>query len=250
LQSRAAKETAQTSKTNDSPGKGRPPHIILIWEANLIRLQRKLKSVVKREFFFRNTAARIRITTKRMMDYNTAQILRTEKNIHFFTIYTKADKPDKAVIRHLPGNALAEDITVALQDVDYDVISVKQMTTNRSILEGGVTHTSLPLFLVTLATNPKAPENFKLATLCNIALNIEAYRSRNGIIHCCLRSCDQQNRQQPSQQSSGNNKHQDTNQISRQSVQAKNVNISATKDVFLAFTVVKQARKRKGCCHN
>jgi hypothetical protein len=59
-----------------------------------------------------------------------------------------------------------------------------------------------------------------------------------------LRSCDQKNLQQPSQQkqqqSSGNNKHQDTNQISGQSVQAKNVNTNAMEDAFLAFAVVQQ----------
>jgi hypothetical protein len=57
-----------------------------------------------------------------------------------------------------------------------------------------------------------------------------------------LRSFDQQHRQQPlqqkQQQSSRKNMHQDTNQISGQSVQAKNVNIHATDDVFLAFTMV------------
>jgi hypothetical protein len=36
------------------------------------------------------------------------------------------DKPVKAVIRHLPDNISAEDITVALQEIDYEVISIKQ----------------------------------------------------------------------------------------------------------------------------
>jgi hypothetical protein len=60
----------KTSEIDERPGKGRPPRIILIWEANLIRAQRKLKSVVSSESF-RNTAARTRITTNRMMGYNT-----------------------------------------------------------------------------------------------------------------------------------------------------------------------------------
>jgi hypothetical protein len=34
------------------------------------------------------------------------------------------DKPVKAIIRHLPGNILAEDTTVALQELGYDIISV------------------------------------------------------------------------------------------------------------------------------
>jgi hypothetical protein len=59
-----------------------------------------------------------------------------------------------------------------------------------------------------------------------------------------IRSYNQQHWQQPTQQkhkqSSGRNTHQDTNQISGQSVQANNINISATDNVFLAFTVVQQ----------
>jgi hypothetical protein len=57
-----------------------------------------------------------------------------------FTFYTKADKAVKAIIRHLPGIISAEDITVALQEIDYYVISVKQMTTKRPSPEGGDTH--------------------------------------------------------------------------------------------------------------
>jgi hypothetical protein len=79
-----------------------------------------------------------------MVDYNAIQKFFIEKNLHFFTFYTKADKPVKAVIRHLPGNTSEEDIAVALQEMDYDVISVKQMTAKRPTPEGGVTHTSLP----------------------------------------------------------------------------------------------------------
>jgi hypothetical protein len=50
------------------------------------------------------------------------------------------DKPVKTVIRHLPGNSPAEDITVAFQEPGYDVISAKQMTAKRPAPEGGVTH--------------------------------------------------------------------------------------------------------------
>jgi hypothetical protein len=44
------------------------------------------------------------------MDYNAIQKFLTEKNLHFFTFYTKEDKPVKADIRHLPGDVSAEDI--------------------------------------------------------------------------------------------------------------------------------------------
>jgi hypothetical protein len=64
----------------------------------------------------------------------------TEKNLHFFTFYTKTDKPVEAVIRYLPGSISAEDITVALQKIYDYVIGVKQMTAKRPTPEGGVTH--------------------------------------------------------------------------------------------------------------
>jgi hypothetical protein len=88
-----------------------------------------------------------------MVDYNAMQKFFAEKSLQFFTFYTKVDKLVKTVIRHLPGNTSAEGITVALQERDYDVISVKQMTAKCPTPEGGITHTSLPLFLVTLVRN-------------------------------------------------------------------------------------------------
>jgi hypothetical protein len=61
-----------------------------------------------------------------------------------------------------------------------------------------------------------------------------------------LHSSHQQHVQQPSQQkqqqSSGLSMYQDTNKISNQSVQAKNVNINATDNMFLTFTMVQQIR--------
>jgi hypothetical protein len=86
--------------------------------------------------FFPNTAIGTRITGKSMVDNNATQKFLDEKNLHFFPFYTKEGKPLKAVIRHLPGNSSAEDTIVALQKIDYDDISVKQMTSKRSSPEG------------------------------------------------------------------------------------------------------------------
>jgi hypothetical protein len=61
----------------------------------------------------------------------------------------------------LPGNISAEDITVALQKMDYDVINVKEKTAKRPTPEGQVTYTSLHLSLVVIARNQKAPEFLK-----------------------------------------------------------------------------------------
>jgi hypothetical protein len=103
------------------------PAIVLTSEVNLLSLQKDLKAVVTGEFF-RNSASGTRITTKSVADYKTIQNLLSQKGIPFFTLYTKGDKPVKAVIRHLPNNTSSEDITVALQESGYEVICVKQMT--------------------------------------------------------------------------------------------------------------------------
>jgi hypothetical protein len=117
------------------------------------------------------------------MDYNTIQKLPTEKKLHFFTFYSKVDKPVKAIIRHLPGNISAEDVAVTLHEADYDII-VKHTTAKRPTPEGEVTHISVPFFLVTLAWNQKTPEIFKLTGLCNIVMKVEAYASQNGLTQC------------------------------------------------------------------
>jgi hypothetical protein len=87
-----------------------------------------------------------------MLDYNAVQKLFIEKNLHFFTFYTKSDKSVKAVIRHLSGNTSAEAINVVLQEIGYYVISVKQMTAKSPTPEGGRGHIHLPLPLLCYAS--------------------------------------------------------------------------------------------------
>jgi hypothetical protein len=60
----------------------------------------------------------------------------------------------KAHIRRLRGNSSSEDIIVAFQELDHDIVKIKQITPKRST-PAGVTHISLPFFLVTLTRNKK-----------------------------------------------------------------------------------------------
>ncbi|PNF27753.1 hypothetical protein B7P43_G12787, partial [Cryptotermes secundus] len=173
-------QSGEGPSTEDNTGKGRPPPIILTSEVNLLSLQKEMKVVVTGEFFFWNTASSIRITTKNMADYKATQNLLNQKGLSFFTFYTKGDNPVNAVIRHLPSNTSSEDITVALQELAYEVISVKQMAAKRPFPTG---HTliSLFLFLVTLARNHKSQEIFKITNLCNIIVKVQAYKSKSGL---------------------------------------------------------------------
>jgi hypothetical protein len=73
-----------------------------------------------------------------MANYKAMQNHLSQKGLPFFTFYTKGGKPVKAVNRHLPNNTSSEDIRVTLQELGYEVISVKQMMAKRPSAEGGV----------------------------------------------------------------------------------------------------------------
>jgi hypothetical protein len=155
------------------------PPIVLTSEVNLLSLQ---KDCCDWEFF-RNTASGTRITTKSVAGYKAIQNLLRQRGLPFLTFYTKGDKMVKAVIRHVPNNTSSEDIIVALQELGYEVISVKQMTKPPSP-KGGVTHLSLPLLLITLVRNQKSLDVFKISSLCNIIVKVEAYQSKGGLTQC------------------------------------------------------------------
>jgi hypothetical protein len=102
-----------------------------------------------------------------MADYKTIRNLLSQKGLLFFTFYTKGDKPVKSVIGYLPNKSSSEDITWALQELGYEVISDKQMTAKRPSPEGDVTLVSLPLCFITLVRNQKSLDIFKISSLCN-----------------------------------------------------------------------------------
>jgi hypothetical protein len=108
----------------------------------------------------------------------TIQNLLSQKGLPFFTFYTIGDKPVKAVIRHFSNNTSSEDITVDLQEMGYEVFSVKEMTAKRPCPKGEVTLVSLPLFLITLVRNQKTLDIFKTSSFCNIIVKVEAYKSK------------------------------------------------------------------------
>jgi hypothetical protein len=50
------------------------------------------------------------------------------RNLSYYSFLPKSEKPIKVVIRHLPHNTPAEDISDGLASLGFDVFSVKQMT--------------------------------------------------------------------------------------------------------------------------
>jgi hypothetical protein len=110
---------------------GRPPPIVLTSEVNLIALQRQLKTISKNSFEFRSTRNGTKVVTTEMADYSAIRAHLESRNIPHYTFYPKSLKPIKAVIRHLPSNTPAEDISDGLTELGYDVVSVRQITSSR-----------------------------------------------------------------------------------------------------------------------
>jgi hypothetical protein len=116
-----------------------------------------------------------------LADFQSVISLFNSQCLTYFTFFPKSDKPIKAVIRHLPLNTPAVDISDGLVDLGFDVVSVKQMTTTCRSSPKDPKITDLPLFLVTLPKMAKSQEIFRLPSLCHIAIKVEAYRAQNGL---------------------------------------------------------------------
>jgi hypothetical protein len=140
--------------------------------------------VVKEYFEFRNTGNGTRVITKTLADFAAVKSHLETNNLPYFTFYPKYLKPFKAVIRHLPMNTPDEDISEGLMELDFDIISVKQITSNRRSQSEETPTKNLPLFLITLPRKAKSQEIFRLTALCHTAISVEAYRARNGLTHC------------------------------------------------------------------
>jgi hypothetical protein len=177
-----ASGTEATSNEEEVPCKtGRPPPIILTSTANLIQLQKQLNSAVKVNFEFCSTRKITGVITRVMVDFQSVKSHFDANNLSYYSFYPKSEKRMKAVIRHLPYNTPAEDISDGLVSHQFDVISVKQMTANRWSPPEGSKTINLPLFLVTMPRTAKSQEIFQLTSLCHIAIRAEAYRTQNSL---------------------------------------------------------------------
>jgi hypothetical protein len=176
--------TEATTLEEAVPGKaGRPPPIILTSITNQIQLQRQLKNVAIGDFEFRNTENGTRVITKSMTDFEAVKSHFSTHNLSYYS-FPKPQKPIKAVLRHLPSNTPAEDISDGLVTLGFDVVSVRQMTTTRRSPSEGTTARNLPLFLITIPRTANSQEIFNLNSLCHISIRVEIYRAQSGLTQC------------------------------------------------------------------
>jgi hypothetical protein len=143
----------------------RPPPIVLTAPINLMKLNSEMKSILKGRYEYRNTRNGTRMVTSDMSHYLAAKNYFDSQKLPYFTFYPKWEKPIKAVIRHLPIDTSAEDISHGLVKLGFDILNVKQLTSKRAQADGGTQPTNISLFLVTLKRSPKSQEIFKLTTL-------------------------------------------------------------------------------------
>jgi hypothetical protein len=103
----------QQRKTADK-GKERPPSIVLTTTVNLLKFQVEVKTFTTGSFELRNTRNGIRVVIKEIADYAAIMRHRDGRKIPYYTFHSKSLKTVKAVIRHLPEDTPAEDISSEL----------------------------------------------------------------------------------------------------------------------------------------
>jgi hypothetical protein len=141
----------------ESAGKsGRPSPIVLTSTTNLMQLQRQCKGFFMRNFEFRNTRSGTRIVAKEIADFSALKTCLETNKLSYCTFFPKSEEPINAVICHLTHNTPAEDISDGLVSLDFDFISVKQMTTTRRTPPEGTSSVNIPLFLITLPRAAKS----------------------------------------------------------------------------------------------
>jgi hypothetical protein len=115
-----------------------------------------MKASMKSTFEYRTTKNGIKVVTKDIVDYSTILRLLDPRKISYYTFHPKSLKAVKAVIRQLPGDTPAEDVSNEIVALGYSVITVWQMFANRPQPQGGHQTFNIQLFLVTLTRSERA----------------------------------------------------------------------------------------------
>jgi hypothetical protein len=86
--------------------------------------------VVRENFEFRSTRNGTRVIRRSMAHFQSVKSHLGRQNLSYYS-FPKCEKAIKAVIRHIPHNTPAEDISDGLLSLGFDIISVQQMRATR-----------------------------------------------------------------------------------------------------------------------
>jgi hypothetical protein len=104
-------EVSDEASSSENTDNGRPHPIVLTSEANLLSHQKNLRTVVNGEFFFRNTASRIRITTKTWQTTKprrTFQVRKIFHSLHSTPRETNQQKLSSGIYRVTPRRKILQ----------------------------------------------------------------------------------------------------------------------------------------------
>jgi hypothetical protein len=125
------------------------------------------------------------ISSQKKLDYSAMKFYLEKNNLQYFTFFPNSEKPIKAVIYHLPPDTPAEYISNSLEGLGFNVINVRQLTTNQRALNEQTHMETLPLFLLTLIRNAKSQEILKQNGFNHTIIKVESYRAQTGLTQCC-----------------------------------------------------------------
>jgi hypothetical protein len=140
--------------------------------------------MIKGTFEFRTIRNGTKVVTKDMDEYLALMRQLDASKIPDYTFHPKSVKLTKAIIRHLPGDTPAKDISDEILALGFNVTSVRLMTATQPEAEGGLQTHNIPLFLVTLARNEKGSEIFKLTNFGHVIIRFGTYKAQGGTIQC------------------------------------------------------------------
>jgi hypothetical protein len=70
------------------------------------------------------------------MANNSAMKSYLENNLHYFAFSSNSERPIKGAISHFSPDTPVEDISSSPENLDFNVIKVRQMTATRRALNG------------------------------------------------------------------------------------------------------------------
>jgi hypothetical protein len=146
----------------ETKGRERPSSIILTAAVNLLKFQSQIKAITNGSCEFRNTGNGIKMVVKETADYSAIIRHLDTRKLPCYTFHLKLLKPVKAVIRYIPGDTPAEDISYEVMALGFSVISGRQMIASKPQPQGGTQLVNLPLFLVIVNRSEKSLDTFKL----------------------------------------------------------------------------------------